>query len=330
VFGAVRVHSVKEFSFAGERIQVQAERPRSKSSNNPLRELSAVLQREIYASCYCRRFRGRFTHLKDGALHSQDIIENLSCANLGKGRWEAGWTIAKAEASGLVWAQRQGQMQWFWPGQYVIDRAETAPFVGASVNVYLSKEDVNVQPGFYLALSESIPEELDQGALIRLYWNVSADGVLALIGSLTERLNRFHIPFRFKCPRDQSYFDRRDAAVFYIARRFFPLTMRLVSEFYARAKPFLNADTPLFSKILAPGLGLAEDPGTGESFGLNRSRLLSESICIAYGKDLQTQKARFEELTALFHRHRLDLSRPYLSPDSKDDYDLMPINAEIP
>ena len=324
LFDAVKIHSANDFFFADQHIQFA--RLPVKSEIDPLRALLAKLQGEIYASCYCRRFRGRFTRVQNVDLSSDDIGESLSSANLGRGRWEAGWIVAKVEPA-RIWAERQGRTQWFWPGQLTIDGA-SRPSLGALVNVYLSKEDVHIQPGFYMALSESTLDELDQLSLVRLYWNVNANGAFLLLRFLTERLNRFRIPFRFKCPRYKSHFDRRDAAVLYVARRLYPLTMRLVTECYRQTKPYLNPETPLFSKMLAPGLGLAEDPGNGESFGVKLSRLLAEAICNAYGKNLQTREARFEELATLFCQNRLDPSRPYLSPNSKDDYHLELISAE--
>jgi hypothetical protein len=54
----------------------------------------------------------------------------------------------------------------------------------------------------------------------------------------------------------------------------------------------MRPGTPVFTKFLAPGLGLAEDPGQGDSFGQHRCRLLADAMILAYE---QGKKAAMRE-----------------------------------
>jgi hypothetical protein len=331
LFSAVILHSSSSFSFSTNSAPIEVPRTGENQSTTPMQALLALLASEIYASCYCRRLGGQSKNCEDDDFHSDDITERLSSANLGKGRWDGGWVVQEAEPSGRIWAKRRGCKHWFWPGQYLVEGSETTTLVGAVVSVYLAKEDLQIQPGFYFAMSESVPEESDHALLVRLYWNVKAGGAAALISLLTERLNRFRIPFRIKCPRYRRHFDRRDSAVLFIPRWCFPLGMRLATECYGQIRSYLLPDTPLFSKVLMPGLGFAENPENGESFGVSRSRLLAEAIARAYRRNLQTPDARFEELASLFRRMGVDPDQPYLCAGSRDDYEVMPnVSGENP
>ena len=62
-----------------------------------------------------------------------------------------------------------------------------------------------------------------------------------------------------------------------------------LSKIYNNIKSFLKADTPLFAKRLSSGISLAEDPQNGESFGQNRSKILSEAIYEIYKKNISTK-----------------------------------------
>ena len=99
------------------------------------------------------------------------------------------------------------------------------------------------------------------------------------------------------------------------------IALRLAFEIYADVKQYLKPHTPLFAKQLAPGLGLAEDPANGQSFGMNRCGMLAQAMVGAYRKGQQTQKTRMAELRTLFDQAGLNLDRPYLSLSSVDHYD---------
>src|SRR5262249_40765873 len=111
-------------------------------------------------------------------------------------------------------------------------------------------------------------------------------------------------------------------AVLYVAKRHYRVAALLLADVYRAIGPSLKAATPLFTKTLADGLGLAEDPKTGESFGMNRCRLLAEAVCNAHARGLDTAEARLSEFTAAFGAVGLSLERPYLNRGSADAYAL--------
>jgi len=107
----------------------------------------------------------------------------------------------------------------------------------------------------------------------------------------------------------------------YFAKRFFPIVARLLPRIQAAVGEQLRPATPLFTKRLADGIGLAEDPGNGESFGSNRMRFIAQAIWDAHLRGLSSDEARLQELDLQFHQHGLRLDQPHLRAASADVYE---------
>jgi hypothetical protein len=193
---------------------------------------------------------------------------------------------------------------------------------GATASVFLAKESKTMQPGFYYAFSESVPEQPVEVRPARIYFHVSEEGAPQLVQAVTSELNRFEVPFRFKTLSYSGAYVRSDAAVLFFAKRFFPIVAQLLPRIQAAVKGQLRPATPLFAKRLADGIGLAEDPGNGESFGSNRMRLVAQAIWDAHLRGLSSDDARLQELDLQFHQHGLRFDQPHLRAASADLYEL--------
>ena len=55
------------------------------------------------------------------------------------------------------------------------------------------------------------------------------------------------------------------------------IVARVLPAIRAEVRKYLRPATPLLTRILHEGIGLAEDPATGESFGMSRSRLIAQA-----------------------------------------------------
>jgi HopA1 effector protein family len=73
---------------------------------------------------------------------------------------------------------------------------------------------------------------------------------------------------------------------------------------------------------LASGVGLAEEPNTGESFGMHRCRLVAEGLVDAWKQGAHTLEERIQAVDTKFTSNGLKLDRPYLSPGSVELFDL--------
>jgi hypothetical protein len=85
----------------------------------------------------------------------------------------------------------------------------------------------------------------------------------------------------------------------------------------------LRDSVPLFTKKLRNGVGLAEEPNTGESFGMHRCRLTAEGIVEAWYRGDQTIQGRMQAVNARFAFNNLKLEKPYLNPGSQDLFETL-------
>jgi hypothetical protein len=150
---------------------------------------------------------------------------------------------------------------------------------------------------------------------VRIYWNIEAAGAAPLLAGVTREFNRFGVSFRFKCGQRAEIYERRDAAILYIHRRYYPIAAQLVERLYVAAAPWMREGVPLFTRPLGRGLALAEDPG--ESFGKSRCAILSETMAATRGL---APADRLEDLRRRFAARGLSLDAPWLNAGSTDVY----------
>jgi hypothetical protein len=287
------------------------------------------LQNLFYEHCYCRRFKGEAADTPAARADTpaaqpsgQGLIEAISAANTSREHWDAGWQLMQTLPSGQIVAVKGAMTRMAWPGEFHGHGSPGMQLLpGAGISLFAPRESRTPQPGFYFAFGEALADQQEDYGIVRFYWNVTADGVAPLVGAITPALNHFAIPFRFKCLYLPELFDRSDAAVLYVAKRHYRIVATMLQDVHRAVRPRLKSATPLFSKRLAYGLGLAEDPGTGESFGMSRCRLLAEAACRAHERGLYSAEARLEEAAGAFAATGLSLDRPYLNAGSFDQYE---------
>lgn len=283
----------------------------------------STLSTLLYEFAYSRPFRAPLPEPERDLSIDFGLLEALSMANTTRERWEHGWTIAQVMQHGQILAQKGNSSRNLWPGQFISkDGPASMPRPGAEVSVFYARESRSLQTGFYYAFGEVAEEETRGFGLVRLYWNITFEGAPRLIGLLTSRLNRFHVPFRLKFATARSQFVRTDVSVVYLTKRFFRIAAELMLDVHPEIEDALDEEVPLFSKRLAKGLGVAEDPGTGESFGQSRCLRLAESIWNCHLRGEETTDARLEEFRRLLKEGGIDPERTHLNAGSLDWYQL--------
>ncbi|HKY06158.1 MAG TPA: T3SS effector HopA1 family protein [Blastocatellia bacterium] len=321
ILKAVTVMSPTSFSFAGRVIDqsiLPAHIAIPVETDNPLVRL---LANYLYFYCFCHKFNGDLPDDRPGAPPDNDFIELLSEANASRERWDTGWQIVQILPSGQVTAQKNGVSRSFWAGEFITLDGPGMPLrVGATIRVFSPKESRTLQPGFYMVFSEAMIDDANDYNLVRFYWNIEAEGAPELTRQVTRSLNRFLLPFRFKCLTTPDSYTRLDSAVLYVSKRYYRITTELLADVHRNVRQRLLPDTPIFARRLARGLGLAEDPGDKDSFGTHRSRILAEGIVRAHDHGATTEQARLQEVVKQFHSYGIDIERPYLNPGSQNVY----------
>ncbi len=68
---------------------------------------------------------------------------------------------------------------------------------------------------------------------------------------------------------------------------------------------------PLFTKAIAPGVGVAEEPDTEPfEFGVNRCQLVTDGLLAAWVNGEESPEQRMDAIRQQFALHGIDLQRP--------------------
>lgn len=256
----------------------------------------------------------------DLSRNRKHIGADLARANRGQAFMDIGWVVETVPGDGSVIATKHAARRRFYPGEFLTQRNPGGkPEAGDPILVHAPVEGrASPSDAFCFAFGETVSPFGQSEDLIRFYWNISADGAPSLVLLITGELNRFQIPFRFKCPWRESEYYRLDCAVLYVHKFYWPTVSKLARRIHARIAGNLCPGAPPLTRPLALGLSLAEDPGEGRSFGMHRCTILARAALDLRGNldadPLDTAIRHFREAG-------LDLRFPYLNPGSEDIYD---------
>jgi hypothetical protein len=173
----------------------------------------------------------------------------------------------------------------------------------------------------YFVFGEVLSDQFDDFHRVRFYFHLRPPGAPILVRTLTAALNRYQVPFQFKCQKYRENYDRLDSSVLYVAYRYFDVCARVLTDLPAELTDQLHSAVPLFTKVLRPGISLAEDPGGKRSFGLNRCQLVAEGIVDAWLRGQRSTSANLQGIRARFEAKGLSLDKPYLNAGSVDVFD---------
>jgi class II lanthipeptide synthase len=318
---AIRIVSPTRFAWFDEpspRLAARVERRLDALSARQL--LVATLVGRLYQSFYCTG--AAVPSQRDGlppvSHGSAPFLRRLSRANAGQGGREDGWRLCEESKAGVL-IERGGLR--------VRARREDCRLTaggglvpGATLSLPRPKELRNASPGFYTALGDA--PMAGSRCLVRLYFNLTPAGAVLLIRDLTRRLNRQQVPFHLKVLGDPAGFTRCDAAVLYLRQEDWLPVRRAVAALSRKLGHHLRQRTPAFALALAAGIGLAEDPGEGESFGLHRCGLLAEGLVDAWESSARDEGERLARVEERFRGAGLDLGAPFLNRGSRGRYRL--------
>jgi hypothetical protein len=272
-----------------------------------------LLSDQLYLALHCRNpdvVSGTILP-RHAAAHGRDFFSSLASCNRGTGSWRDGWTIHRVDDAHVavkshdveVWASREE----FRPDAGRLE-------VGATGRLCFPNEYRGMSRGYYVALGNSDAETGTNA--IRVYWNVMTGGAEHLLSLITETLNAAGITFKFKSMGDPEGYDRTDAAVLYLPRGDWQNVSTLASSVYAEVRPWMRTNVSSYVFRLAPGLGLAEEPGGDFSFGEHRSTLIADALVSEHGSS-----DRFAAVRALIAGKGYDLERFHVNPGSTRQYE---------
>ena len=309
-----------------------------------------VTQRLNYLTLHCRSFlygiyynasmqAALLADSADSVQQPKDQLENntvlgvdpvffdqLHQSNAGSGYFQPDWLVIRQESDGAIVAQRGGLTLHLNPDVHLAPDTKAA--IGSYVEVRMPKN--LVQNGFYMAVGDAGNQrDTANTQLVRVYFNYTVEGAVAVMHQLTQKLNAASIPFSFKTLYNPADYNRYDSGVLYIEQADYKAVLPILQDLYVATQSCFRPEIPLFTKPLAPGIGLAEEPiqkfAEQESFGTNRCQMIAQGLVAAQQANETSSEAKLDQILQSFARHRIRFDQPYLNPDSEDVYSpLMP------
>jgi len=252
-----------------------------------------------------------------------EFYKRLHESNCGEGYFDSGWFVVRQECDGSL-AVKKGSLILHIERTCHLQPTQATATVGDSVAIRMPRN--LVQNGFYMAVGNAGSENSSNLNVrkVRIYFNLSPEGAIAIMSAITRQLNKVGIPFTFKALYNPSSYGRYDSAVLYFERSNYEVVRQVVEQVYAENYSHFYAKVPLFTKFLAPGLALAEEPdhkfAAKESFGMNRCQIVANGLLDARAKGDQSPECWMASILQQFSQLGIDPSKPYLNANSQDTY----------
>ena len=250
---------------------------------------------------------------------SAAFLVALRAANPVPRRHQDGWTVTRADASG-IWLVNAQQQPRFAQLHEVVPLA-TALAPGRPARLVPQRDFVTGPTGHYVICGRDILDP-QSGRQVRFYWNIAPQGAAIFLREIGTRLERRRIPFQAKVPVDPARYARSDAGVLYLNDEDVEAAHDAIGEVYRLLRDALRESVPLFCRALAPGLAFAESPPTRESFGVHRCGLVAEGLITAEQRGARDADARLAVLRQRLIAYGLDLARLECNPTSRYPYRL--------
>lgn len=297
--------------------------------------LSLQVRSFLYGIYYNGSLRSTLAINADPLMANRDLANNtvmgvdlefsgrLHESNRGKGYFNPGWCVIREETDGSLAVTKEGLTLHIDRDRH-LESPDQSIAIGDLVSIRMPRN--LIQNGFYQAVSNAGtgPRNSDHSGIVRIYFNLTAEGAVSVMASLTGKLNETQVPFTFKVLYNPSDYDRYDSGVLYFDKSDYETVRQVVQTVYAENREQFQPEVPLFTKLLAPGLALAEEPdqkfAAQESFGMNRCQIVTNGLLEAWQKGDNSPEGRMVAIRQHFSLLGIDLQHPYLNAKSEDIY----------
>ncbi len=257
------------------------------------------------------------------------LLASLSAANTTTRQKQSGWVVHGLQNDGSIIAGRWGVIRKFMPGQFLADKNQIPVQTGTTVSVTTMAGSKNYQEGFYHVFSNAVMDMAEVNAKVRLYFHVKRSGAAQFVGLLSHVLNTYDLVFTFKIALRPNDYSRTDVAVLYLPRRMFTVAAIALTASLPSFEALLDEEIPFFTKRLAHGIGFADDPSTGGSFGASRCEWVADAILSAKSGEVIPADAFVHAFHQIIADRQLHVDKLYLNPGAADVPDFACVQHQL-
>jgi HopA1 effector protein family len=261
-----------------------------------------------------------FANDNGDSIHSE-FYQSLEQANPCLGYYDWSWTIEEILADDSVRVVQDG-LHLQMPGTHVYPPEARA--VGDEVAIAMPKNLLTVDR--YIMVSDrGRPQNSPitfgaSGAIANIYFHIPAATATLLLTQLANGLNQAEVLFEVALLIDEAAYPRSDAAILRIDRSAYAIAEAVLRSVYLKLKATALdpgntgiPPTPLGTKLLAPGVAVAEVATLAQDFGSVFWGAVAKGLAGAWGDELELEEQRWKSIqTALaavgidiLHTHRI-------------------------
>ncbi len=257
--------------------------------------------------------------VKNNAVNGIDIefCQKLHHSNTGNGYIDTNWQVTAEADNGELVVVKDGLYLHINPQKH-LPKDLGRPNIEDVVPIYLPNNLAGVDT-YIMVGDQGVP---NQAHSVQIYFNFTPDAAIAITQKITQELNELRIPFQFNILHNPSLFYQYNPGSLWLSRSSYFAVQAFLQKTYEAHQTDFSSNVPLFSKQLALGLGLAEVPTSGATFGEQRCEVLAAGLVIAMEQGKSSLTDKLEVIYQVFSDARIDWLRPYLNPSMSDSYQI--------
>jgi HopA1 effector protein family len=246
-----------------------------------------------------------FANDSAGSLDSE-FYTNLAVANSGRGYYDPDWEVEGFAPDGWVLVLKDNLHLQTPPTH--IHPAPSELAVGDLAAIVMPKNLLTVDR--YIAISNR--GRLRDLPIVSCYFNCPAAAVIELVSGLCGVLNQAELVFELEVELDETNYQRSESVILRLARDSFGQVEPLLREVYRTMGGKLRSATPLFTKAVAPGVGIAEIDSLTLDFGQRLWGAVARGCGEFWRLELIDLSAQLEVVRSELSAVSIDINHPYL------------------
>ena len=273
--------------------------------------LVRMVETQLYSRCYTQgepmaRERPPSAALSSGGSVLGEYMRAWGSATVDT----EGWRVRGRGSRGFLLQKDALTIE--APAEACLSRDELRP--GASIRLREPAWRTALAPGYFLVSGgQGFPESAAH--CVRVYLHATPTGAVAFMAALRDLAAQDRFPFKCKALCEESLFSRCDAVVWYLHARDLERALDALEDLLPAFAGEVRDPVPALTRRLAPGIGLADDPGPTTSFGAHRMHLVSEAIVGGWpASTLSDTELVVRDIESRFKAEGLDPDRPHLRP----------------
>ena len=256
-----------------------------------------------------------------------EFYKKLDENNKGKGWFHPDFLVLKQESGGSVAAEFDRMILHFQPERH-LPLAQQSVKINELVDCWLPSSFIDKYR--YVANGDIIGDfpsaKISQPQLF-IYFNFTPESAISIMKFVTAELNAMKVPFIFEVLHNPLNYKRYTSGILrFIRYDYKQMVLPVLQKIFTSHRAGFKSQVPLFTKMLASGIGLAEHPDrklqftNQERFGINRCKILANALLEAHQKGDESPESRIKYINQYFASLGINLERPYLNPGSEDIY----------